>query len=51
MKPTASKHSEAAAVTKNAPEPELATTYLDFLKTAPASECFEAVGFTPLSES
>lgn len=40
-----------AAVTKNAPEPELATTYLDFLKTAPASECFEAVGFTPLSES
>lgn len=39
-----------AAVTKNAPEPDLAKTYLDFLQTAPASECFEAVGFTPLSE-
>ena len=39
-----------AAATKNAPQPELAASFLDFLKTKDASDCFEKVGFTPLAE-
>lgn len=40
-----------AAATKNAPQPELATSFLDFLKAKDASDCFEKVGFTPLAEA
>lgn len=40
-----------AAATKNAPQPELAASFLDFLKTKDAGDCFEKVGFTPLAEA
>lgn len=40
-----------AAATKAAPEPDLAKSFLDFLKTKDASDCFEKVGFTPLAEA
>lgn len=40
-----------AAATKNAPQPELATSFLDFLKAKDVSDCFEKVGFTPLAEA
>ncbi len=40
-----------AAALKNAPQPELAASFLEFLKTTEASACFEAVGFTPLAEA
>ncbi|MGI6229778.1 MAG: molybdate ABC transporter substrate-binding protein [Tractidigestivibacter sp.] len=39
-----------AAATKNALQPELAQSFLDFCKTSEASDCFEKVGFTPLAE-
>lgn len=39
-----------AAATKNAPQPDLAKSFLDFLKTPDASDCFQKVGFTPLAE-
>lgn len=38
-----------AAVTKNAPNPEGAAAFLEFLKGDAASACFEEVGFTPLA--
>ena len=38
-----------AAVTKNAPQPEGAKAFLEFLKGSEASADFEEVGFTPLS--
>ncbi len=38
-----------AAVTKNAPNPEGAAAFLEFLTTDEASACFEEVGFTPLA--
>ncbi len=38
-----------AAVTKNAPQPEGAKAFLEFLKSAEASADFEEVGFTPLA--
>lgn len=40
-----------AAATKNAPQPELAASFLDFLKTKDAGDCFEKVGFAPLAEA
>ena len=40
-----------AAATKNALQPELAASFLSFLKTKDASDCFEKVGFTPLAEA
>ncbi|MDY4534257.1 MAG: molybdate ABC transporter substrate-binding protein [Tractidigestivibacter sp.] len=40
-----------AAAIKNAPQPELAASFLDFLKTKDAGDCFEKVGFTPLAEA
>ncbi len=40
-----------AAATKNAPQPELAASFLSFLKTKDAGDCFEKVGFTPLAEA
>lgn len=39
-----------AAATKNALQPELAQSFLDFCKTSDASAEFEKVGFTPLAE-
>ena len=39
-----------AAATKNALQPDLAKSFLGFLKTGDASACFEKVGFTPLAE-
>ena len=39
-----------AAATKNAPQPEGARAFLEFLKGDDASKEFEAVGFTPLSK-
>ncbi len=38
-----------AAVTKNAPQPEGAKAFLEFLKGSEASADFEEVGFTPLA--
>ena len=38
-----------AAVTKNAPNPDGAEAFLEFLTTDEASACFEEVGFTPLA--
>ncbi len=38
-----------AAVTKNAPNPDAAQAFLDYLKGDEASACFEEVGFTPLA--
>lgn len=38
-----------AAATKNAPNPEGAAAFLEFLKGDEASACFEEVGFTPLA--
>lgn len=38
-----------AAQTKNAPNPEGAAAFLEFLKGDEASACFEEVGFTPLA--
>ena len=38
-----------AAVTKNAPQPEGARSFLEFLKGSEASADFEEVGFTPLA--
>jgi molybdate transport system substrate-binding protein len=32
-------------------QPELAASFLDFLKTKDAGDCFEKVGFTPLAEA
>ncbi len=40
-----------AAAIKNAPQPELAASFLDFLKTKDAGDCFEKVGFAPLAEA
>jgi molybdate transport system substrate-binding protein len=40
-----------AATTKNALQPELAASFLGFLKTKDAGDCFEKVGFTPLAEA
>lgn len=40
-----------AAATKNALQPELAASFLGFLKTKDAGDCFEKVGFTPLAEA
>lgn len=40
-----------AAATKNALQPELAASFLKFLKTKDAGDCFEKVGFTPLAEA
>lgn len=40
-----------AAATKNAPNPEGAATFLEFLRGSEASACFEEVGFTPLAEA
>lgn len=40
-----------AAVLKEAPEPELAKEFLDFLQTPDASACFQKVGFTPLASA
>lgn len=40
-----------AAATKNALQPELAASFLSFLKTKDAGDCFEKVGFTPLAEA
>lgn len=39
-----------AAVTRNAPNPEGAAEFLEFLKGDEASACFEEVGFTPLAD-
>ena len=39
-----------AAATKNAPQPDAARAFLEFLKGDDASKEFEAVGFTPLSK-
>ena len=38
-----------AAATKNAPNPEGAADFLEFLRGSEASACFEEVGFTPLA--
>lgn len=38
-----------AAATKDAPNPEGAAAFLEFLKGSEASACFEEVGFTPLA--
>ena len=38
-----------AAAMKNAPQAEGAKLFLEFLKGAEASKCFEEVGFTPLA--
>lgn len=38
-----------AAATKNAPNPEGAGDFLEFLRGSDASACFEEVGFTPLA--
>ena len=38
-----------AAATKNAPNPEGAADFLEFLRGSDASACFEEVGFTPLA--
>lgn len=40
-----------AAATKNAPNPEGAAAFLEFLRGSEASACFEEVGFTPLAEA
>ncbi len=40
-----------AAVTKNAPQPEGAKAFLEFLKGTEASADFEEVGFTPLASA
>ena len=40
-----------AAVTKNAPQPEGARSFLEFLKGSEASADFEEVGFTPLASA
>ena len=40
-----------AAATKNALQPDLAASFLSFLKTKDAGDCFEKVGFTPLAEA
>lgn len=40
-----------AAVTKNAAEPELATSFMSFLNTNDAATEFEKVGFTPLTQA
>jgi len=40
-----------AAVTKKAPNPDIAKAFLDFLQTSDASACFEKVGFTPLTKA
>ncbi len=40
-----------AAVTKNAPQPEGAKAFLEFLKGSEASADFEEVGFTPLANA
>lgn len=40
-----------SAATKNALQPELAASFLSFLKTKDAGDCFEKVGFTPLAEA
>lgn len=38
-----------AAATQNAPNPEGAADFLEFLRGSEASACFEEVGFTPLA--
>lgn len=40
-----------AAATMAAPQPDLAKSFLEFLKTSDASACFQKVGFTPLAEA
>lgn len=40
-----------AAAMKNAPQAEGAKLFLEFLKGAEASKCFEEVGFTPLASA
>ena len=39
------------AVLKGSKQPELAKSFLEFLKTSDASSCFEEVGFTPLANA
>lgn len=38
-----------AAVLKNSAQPDAAQAFLDYLSSPEAAECFEAVGFTPVS--